>query len=681
MANGPASPYECAVLLTLIWEEPDHDVLEACDEAAELRQFFSETLNFRVDDYEIPTKDSQLAVNHRVTTFLLDHGAKGNLVVLYYAGHGNLDDDRTHEASQGAVWVAKRSGGPTVNWTKIRNALDFEADALLLADCCNAGAAGRKYKEKPVESCFELFVACNMDGEASLPGPSSFTRTFIRVAKQLIASDSSVTMPEIHHVMVNHEKLKPQPYFQRMAGFETHISLAPMKPRNEKTIDVDAQAQMVPAIRQLLGFARRQPYFEGNAYLLDTLEPESNKFKAGGLPILLSLLEEIIRNSDSKQIEHLISDKAIMAVPEFEASLQRTTNRNLEVKARPGLRIGIHKLRREGESLSKLYWVRINKEICFPDCMPFRHGHEVDEKMTYEEEQIRRQNSWILQRVGKLAALLNEHWAELQTLKCVHWVEDGKKEEFGLVFEVGREYDDGVHGYPRQDKGPISLQMLLHFGATGKYGKPSRLEKYQMATRLAKAVTTWHERGWIHGSMNCRAILFLRRRENDQHDWCRPFLRDFAGSHPRHRVPSSWSAFSSQPCYHLHPHFINDRGTLSSEGHEIYALGTVLLEIVMWSEVSDLLENVAPVGNAYQQALLSKVLDRSGTSLEMNEHFRDAVTNCLTVSDIIAPKLDDQSPRTLHRNFGREVVRKLEIAEAEEKKKDANYRYVLETAP
>lgn len=91
--------YAAVSVLMLLWQDDDLGCL------AEVKQFSSllETdFRYSVRQFLIPSDRPHASLNRAVSDFLYSNGSYGNLVLIYYAGHGDPD----LEGERDAVWAA-----------------------------------------------------------------------------------------------------------------------------------------------------------------------------------------------------------------------------------------------------------------------------------------------------------------------------------------------------------------------------------------------------------------------------------------------------------------------------------------------------------------------------------------------------------------------------------------------
>ena len=89
--NRGVSRYKEVHTLLLSWED---DNLGVADEIDELGDVFRNLYSFDVEEWKIPSKRSHNSLAAKVLGFLDDYESKDNLLIVYYGGHGEMNDDR-----------------------------------------------------------------------------------------------------------------------------------------------------------------------------------------------------------------------------------------------------------------------------------------------------------------------------------------------------------------------------------------------------------------------------------------------------------------------------------------------------------------------------------------------------------------------------------------------------------
>jgi hypothetical protein len=171
------------------WEE---DTLGVGPEVCALRKVLDLKYGFSVESWTIPaSQKSHKHLMQNALDFLNDFDSKDNLFILYYAGHGYINQDRQstwtwyvralstyHSFPNSNSSTEKNS--PTVDWSHIQSLFERAlSDVLVLLDCCAAvSSAPRRGHNSGV---METIAACGFEGRAPPPGEHSFTTSLIEV--------------------------------------------------------------------------------------------------------------------------------------------------------------------------------------------------------------------------------------------------------------------------------------------------------------------------------------------------------------------------------------------------------------------------------------------------------------------------------------------------------------------
>ncbi|KAE8445757.1 hypothetical protein EG329_012815 [Mollisiaceae sp. DMI_Dod_QoI] len=142
-------------------------------ELERLYDVFKNVYGFEVEDWTIPTINSHRKLMGKALDFIEEFDARDNLFVVYYAGHGTINENRQ------SVWCCTRDPKyASVDWSSIQSLFDDAlSDVLILLDCC-AAASSINTSGNGIN---ETIAACGFEGIAPPPGPHSFTNTLIEV--------------------------------------------------------------------------------------------------------------------------------------------------------------------------------------------------------------------------------------------------------------------------------------------------------------------------------------------------------------------------------------------------------------------------------------------------------------------------------------------------------------------
>ncbi|KAL2042838.1 hypothetical protein N7G274_004598 [Stereocaulon virgatum] len=196
--------------------------------------------------------------------------------------------------------------------------------------------------------------------------------------------------------------------------------------------------------------------------------------------------------------------------------------------------------------------------------------------------------SKILNRIENLALLLStpKH-PNFRSLQCRGLARDNDGGKVAFVYNV-----------PPQAGSPIPRSLRNLFGMS-----PSVTERIQLALRITQSVKYFHIAGWLHKNLRSENIMFwdttnsaLNSPPIPSSALSEPILAGFAFSRQ-----DSLSEISEQPSsdpqrdIYRHPEAMGEPSESFSAAKDIYALGTVLLEIGEWRSLRSLVEKVVDV--------------------------------------------------------------------------------------
>lgn len=97
--------YQSVTVLVLYWEDGD----KGCqDEGCEVRQMLEGLFRYNVTDFAIPGKESYFYLLGLVSQALAkrdEHSGPG-LLIIYYGGYSDRDDDKHSGQERRSVWAA-----------------------------------------------------------------------------------------------------------------------------------------------------------------------------------------------------------------------------------------------------------------------------------------------------------------------------------------------------------------------------------------------------------------------------------------------------------------------------------------------------------------------------------------------------------------------------------------------
>ncbi|KAK3377174.1 hypothetical protein B0T24DRAFT_486480, partial [Lasiosphaeria ovina] len=171
-------------VLLLRWEYED---LGVGSEVEALAQVLDRDYGFQVQQCQIPVERPIRKLTQTISNWVDDHDSEHNLFILYYAGHGVIDEGRQ------VVWRnlrnVKHERFAELKWNGCEDILhEAVSDTLFLLDCCcAAGSASR-----PLKGFSETIAASGFESLAPPPGPHSFTNALTRVLRKWRRTQFSV---------------------------------------------------------------------------------------------------------------------------------------------------------------------------------------------------------------------------------------------------------------------------------------------------------------------------------------------------------------------------------------------------------------------------------------------------------------------------------------------------------
>lgn len=94
--------YKSVSVLALYWQDADHPGFQ--QEARSLGRLFSKKFHYDVDYFAIPSANSHVELDTRINLLLQQRGHLDHLLIIYYGGHGDPDNNIGEEKL--AVWAA-----------------------------------------------------------------------------------------------------------------------------------------------------------------------------------------------------------------------------------------------------------------------------------------------------------------------------------------------------------------------------------------------------------------------------------------------------------------------------------------------------------------------------------------------------------------------------------------------
>lgn len=130
--------------------------------------------------------DPQGQATKYVANFVHGKDKPGELLVVYYAGHGEVGSDNRLLLT-GQLAQDERESEMSIDWTEVENTLGkAKADVLVILDCCYAGVLSRAQPSTHgTRKKFQYIAACQAGQRTKSAGSDSFTTAFIWALNEL----------------------------------------------------------------------------------------------------------------------------------------------------------------------------------------------------------------------------------------------------------------------------------------------------------------------------------------------------------------------------------------------------------------------------------------------------------------------------------------------------------------
>ncbi|KAF1815842.1 hypothetical protein P152DRAFT_446850 [Eremomyces bilateralis CBS 781.70] len=158
----------------------------------------------------------------------------------------------------------------------------------------------------------------------------------------------------------------------------------------------------------------------------------------------------------------------------------------------------------------------------------------------------------------------------------------------------GKERHAFVFDFPENTSSASFFSLRSALEATEPKHAPSLETRFRLAERLAKTVWYLHAVSWLHKSIRSSNIVFFESLGGEI-DFESPYLVGF--EYARLEADATeYTGFDevwSKNIYQ-HPARQGSPTTWFSKAHDVYALGLVLLEVVLWRPLADILAEARP---------------------------------------------------------------------------------------
>ena len=238
-------------------------------------------------------------------------------------------------------------------------------------------------------------------------------------------------------------------------------------------------------------------------------------------------------------------------------------------------------------------------------------------------------------RIENLATLLDETvYPSFHSLRCIGFVKES--DAYKLVF--------ALPSVPEPSGTEPHLQECITLPRLRSLYRPDLNTRLLWALNLAETVLQLHTAGWLHKGIRPDNIVFLfpegvdkleghqlagdGKRALDHLHITKPYLAGY--EYAREDFPTAFSENVVVPSCYRYTFAQSEAQVSFRADFDTYALGLVLIELVMWTELSAFLD-IHPAEAIPKQLLETRILAdvHSKLSFSLPRSFADAILLCL----------------------------------------------------
>lgn len=231
--------------------------------------------------------------------------------------------------------------------------------------------------------------------------------------------------------------------------------------------------------------------------------------------------------------------------------------------------------------------------------------------------------TWLLQAPLQMDPLLSRCRYQLHTLGCIGFIDDPLNNRSLILYRAPKSHPFASN--------PLSLHDLITQGPTARLSLGAR---FIAARDLAATLLETHASGWIHGNIQSRSVAMLLRDLNDRE--LSPYLIGWGVLQPLDAT-----SFNLETNLYRHHDRFGKPTSEYGNGHDIYSLGIVLLELGLWRIMASIfarrIERTPNFVFVQQEELFLRVhntiLDWANSieiEREMGKRYSEIVLKCLT---------------------------------------------------
>jgi hypothetical protein len=241
----------------------------------------------------------------------------------------------------------------------------------------------------------------------------------------------------------------------------------------------------------------------------------------------------------------------------------------------------------------------------------------------YSDKDVAKELFSRLQAITKLLNSASQR-ESLRVLHCRGFYHDPACYNLGLVYEFPQT------SYPRdREITAITLRQILENDSRGK-NRPLLGDRFRLALNLATSILDFHKISWLQKAISSFNIVFFYPEGHFHGRFMeKPYLLGFLSS--RQNDESAFTEGPTEDSRHKdyqHPKYLGGNMRFRPE-YDYYSLGIVLLELGLWSSLSDMTKGGDFLGSPeqFRRSLLQKRVPLLGQT--MGYMYQQAVTVCL----------------------------------------------------
>lgn len=260
----------------------------------------------------------------------------------------------------------------------------------------------------------------------------------------------------------------------------------------------------------------------------------------------------------------------------------------------------------------------------------------------------------LLARAESLATLLDRR----ETKQSGVFTDDRLLDCLGFLHNTATYRIGFVYSFPpstSRSTGPVSLNSHIRQSLNGESSRPDLGDLFRLAQALVTTVGALHEAGWLHKNISSHNIVCFPPTDAEAYRYIGSgYLVGFSHSRPGDALFSQ--GLNDEGQLYQHPTY-REASIGYDECYDYFSVGIVLLEIALWSPISDIWENHRGEdlnAEGFRKLLVKYYAPQAGPN--MGALYQAAVLFCLQASHA----KDPSHTMDVRRAFRKEVVEKLE---------------------